>query len=132
MKVATMALCGLVVLAGCVTVAPTAPTVRPASEAPRERFSFASTATRATLAYACTPGPSGGGAQARAAAAHASFDAALAGFAARQASAASAAIDRGLTGEALSAELGRAGDAFAAEQRAGLDARYGCIPAGEV
>lgn len=131
MKVAMIALCGLVAMAGCVTAVPTAPTVRPASEAPRERFTFASTATRATLAYACRPGASGGGTAARAGAAHASFDAALAGFAAQQASAASAAIDRGLTGAALSAELSAAGDAFAARQRSDLDARYQCIPAGE-
>ncbi|MFM2388958.1 MAG: hypothetical protein RLZZ437_513 [Pseudomonadota bacterium] len=131
MKIALVALFGLGMLAGCVTVVPAAQTVRPASEAPRERFTFASSATRATLAYACRPGPQDGGTAARAAAAHASFDAALAGFAAQQASAATAAINRGLTGAALSAELSQAGDAFAADQRAGLDRRFGCIPAGE-
>jgi hypothetical protein len=101
-----------------------------AETAPRERFSFPSSATNATLSYACKPGAEGGGPAARAQAAHASFDAALASFAASQASAASAAIDRGLTGAALSAELSAAGDAFAAEQRTGLDARFGCIPGG--
>lgn len=131
MKIKSIVLCGLLGLSGCVAVAPAAPPVRAASEAPRERFTFASTATRATLAYACRPGAAGGGPAARAQAAHASFDAALAGFAAAQASAASAAINRGLTGAALSAELSAAGDAFAASQRADLDARYQCIPAGE-
>jgi hypothetical protein len=131
MKMAAVVLCGLAALSGCVAVAPSAPTRPAASEAPRERFTYPSSATRATLAYSCRPGSQGGGTEARAQAAHASFDAALAGFAARQASAASAAIDRGLTGAALSAELSAAGDAFAAEQRSDLDARYGCVPAGE-
>ncbi|MGL5011011.1 MAG: hypothetical protein ACRC6I_14120 [Paracoccaceae bacterium] len=133
MKVIVTLLLGATLLGACVPVTQTAPSgARPVAAAePRERFTFPSTATRATLAYACRPGPQGGGTAARAEAAHASFDASLAGFAATQASAASAAIDRGLTGEALSAELGAAGDAFAAEQRARLDASYGCIPAGE-
>ena len=128
---ASLALGAMVVLSGCVTAAPPASTTRAAAEAPRERFTFASSATQATLAYACRPGAAGGGAQARAAAAHASFDAALGVFAAEQASAATAAINRGLTGAALSAELSAAGDAFAASQRSDLDARYQCIPAGE-
>jgi hypothetical protein len=132
MKIAALVLCGLVGVSGCVAVAPAAPTQqRAAADAPRERFTFPSSATRATLAYSCRPGAQDGGTAARAAAAHASFDAALAGFAARQSSAATAAIDRGLTGTALSAELSAAGDAFAAEQRSDLDNRFGCVPAGE-
>ena len=43
-----------------------------------------------------------------------------------------AAINSGRTGEALDADLKRAGDEFAARQRAELDSRYGCLPAGEV
>lgn len=133
MKIALVVLVGATMLAACLPVPSAAPVgTRPvAQQEPRERFTFPSTATRATLAYACRPGAEGGGTAARAGAAHASFDAALGGFAARQASAASAAIDRGLTGAALSAELSAAGDAFAAEQRSSLDGRYGCIPAGE-
>ena len=131
MKAVAIALSGLVMLAGCMPAARTAPVApRPAADAPRERFTFPSSATSATLAYACTPGSQGGGTAARAQASHASFDAALAAFAAGQASAASAAIDRGLTGAALSAELSAAGDAFAAEQRSRLDRQYGCIPSG--
>jgi hypothetical protein len=131
MKIASVVLCGLVALSGCVAVTPSQPVRQAAAEAPRERFTFPSSATRATLAYSCSPGAQGGGTAARAQAAHASFDAALAGFAASQASAATAAINRGLTGTALSAELSAAGDAFAAEQRSSLDSRYGCVPAGE-
>ncbi len=131
MKVAALVLGGLVAVSGCVAVAPSTPVRQAAAEAPRERFTFPSSATRATLAYSCRPGAEGGGTEARAAAAHANFDAALAGFAAQQASAATAAINRGLTGAALSAELSAAGDAFAASQRSDLDSRYGCVPAGE-
>jgi ribosomal protein S9 len=131
MKIAAVVVCGMVGLTGCVAVAPTPPVRQAAAETPRERFTFPSSATRATLAYSCRPGAQGGGTEARAQAAHASFDAALAGFAASQASAATAAINRGLTGAALSAELSAAGDAFAAEQRARLDGQYGCVPAGE-
>jgi hypothetical protein len=133
MKAAFVILVSAMALGACVPTAIVAPSGGGAApQTPRERFTFPSSATRATLAYSCRPGAEGGGTAARAAAAHASFDAALKGFAAQQASAASAAIDRGLTGDALSAELGRAGDSFAAGQRTDLDRRYGCIPAGEV
>lgn len=130
MKLAAVILCGLVAVSGCVAVAPAAP-VRQAAEAPRERFTFPSTATRATLAYSCRPGAQGGGTAARAAAAHASFDAALSAFASGQEAAATAALNRGLTGSALSAELSAAGDRFASEQRSDLDARFACVPAGK-
>ncbi len=129
MKAAITAMC-LVVLSGCVvlpvgTVAP--PAGGGASQQGRERFTFASTTTRATLAYACTPG---NGAAARAQSTHAAFDAALSGFVARQAAASIAARDAGQLGAAFDADLRAQGDAFSANQRAELDARYGCIPAG--
>ncbi len=133
MKVQLTLAC-LVALSGCIVV-PTgtvAPTGAAASlQQGRERFTFPSTSTRATLAYSCRPGAEGGGTAARAASAHASFDRALAGFAAQQASVTMAAINSGQTGDALDADLKRAGDDFAARQRADLDSRYGCIPAGE-
>jgi hypothetical protein len=129
MKAAVMAV-GLTLLGGCV-VLPTGNIAPPpgGNVAPqaRERFTFPSATTRATLAYACTPGS---GTAARAQSAHTAFDAALSGFAARQAAASIAAVNAGRSGESLDAELKAQGDAFAAEQRASLDARYGCIPAG--
>ena len=129
MKAAVTAMC-LLVVGGCV-VLPTANIVPPpGGNAPpqaRERFTFPSATTRATLAYACTPGND---AAARAQSAHTAFDAALSGFAARQASASIAAVNAGRSGESLDADLKAQGDAFAAEQRSTLDARYGCIPAG--
>jgi hypothetical protein len=129
MKTALKAMC-LVVLGGCVvlpvgTVAP--PAGGAASQQGRERFTFASTTTRATLAYACTPG---NGAAGRAQSAHTAFDAALSGFVARQAAASIAARNSGQLGTAFDAELRAQSDAFRAEQRSTLDARYGCIPAG--
>jgi hypothetical protein len=132
MKAAMTAMC-LVVLAGCV-VLPTGAVPPPSGGAvapqARERFTFPSTTTRATLAYSCRPGAEGGGPAARAQATHAVFDQALSGFAARQAAASIAAVNAGRSGESLDAELKAQGDAFAAQQRADLDARYGCIPAG--
>ncbi len=129
MKSALTAMC-LVVLGGCV-VLPVG-TVTPqsggaVSQQGRERFTFPSTTTRATLAYACRPG---NGAAGRAQSTHAAFDAALSGFAARQAAASIAAVNAGRSGASLDADLKAQGDAFAAEQRSSLDARYGCIPAG--
>jgi hypothetical protein len=129
MKAALTAVC-MVVLSGCVVVPsgalppPTGGAVAPQG---RERFTFPSATTRATLAYSCKPG---GDAASRAQSTHAAFDAALSGFAARQAAASIAAVNAGRTGESLDAELKAQGDAFAAEQRSSLDARYGCIPAG--
>jgi hypothetical protein len=129
---ATPALICAAFLAGCVAPVPASQGAGVASNTEaRESFSFESTATRGRLAYACKPGPAGGGPAVRAAAAHASFDQALAGFAAEQASATMAAINAGRTGAGLDAELKRAGDAFGAGQRGDLDRRFGCIPAGD-
>jgi hypothetical protein len=129
---AAWGLLGLVLLSGCVVPSGALPPPGggAAPSAARERFTFPSTTTNATLAYACTPGANGGGPAARAQSAHAAFDAALSGFAARQAAASIAALNAGRSGESLDAELKAQGDAFAAEQRSSLDARYGCIPAG--
>ncbi len=126
---ATMTVMCLVMLGGCVVLPSAAPPPPGNAVAPqgRERFTFPSATTRATLAYACTPG---NGAAARAQSAHAAFDQALSGFAARQAASSIAAVNAGRSGESLDAELKAQGDAFAAEQRSSLDARYGCIPAG--
>ncbi len=132
MKAALAAVC-LVVLSGCVVPSGTAaPPPGGAATIPqgRERFTFPSATTRATLAYSCRAGGDGGGPAARAQATHAAFDQALSGFAARQAAASIAAVNAGRTGESLDAELKAQGDAFAAQQRTDLDARYGCIPAG--
>ena len=129
MKAAITAMC-LAMLGGCVVlpvgnIAP--PPGSGVAPQARERFTFPSATTRATLAYACTPGND---AAARAQSSHTAFDAALSGFAARQAAASIAAVNAGRSGESLDAELKTQGDAFAAAQRSSLEARYGCIPAG--
>jgi hypothetical protein len=131
MKAAMTAMC-LVVLTGCVVPSGTLPPQPgpPAAPQGRERFTFPSANTSATLAYSCRPGAEGGGTAARAQSTHAAFDAALSGFAARQAAATIAAVNAGRSGESLDADLKAQGDAFAAEQRSTLDARYGCTPAG--
>ena len=129
MKMRFFAVTGLVALAGCVAQSPS-PTAAPATAA-REEFVFASTLNSGSYKYACTPGAQGGGAAARAAATHAAFDQALAGFAASRTTAAAAALAAGRSGGALTAEMQAAGDTFAAEQRATLDARHGCVPAGQ-
>jgi hypothetical protein len=125
------ALCGVAVLTACVAPSPTPRAAPAAAAVAREEFVFASTRNTGSYKYACTPGAQGGGTAARAAATHAAFDQALAGFGASQTAAAAAALAAGRSGTALQAEMTSAGDAFAAEQRATLDAQYGCAPGGQ-
>lgn len=127
MMVRIFGLCSVAVLTACVATGPTPRSQAPAA-ADREEFVFASTLNTGSYKYACTPGSD---AQTRAAATHAAFDQALAGFAASRTAAATAALAAGKSGDALTAEMQSAGDAFAAEQRATLDAQHGCVPAGQ-
>jgi hypothetical protein len=118
------------VLTACVAPSPTPRAAAPAA-ADREEFVFASTLNAGSYKYACTAGAQGGGAAARAAATHAVFDQALSDFAASRTPVAAAALAAGRSGDALAAEMQAAGDTFAADQRAKLDAQYGCVPAGQ-
>jgi hypothetical protein len=121
---------GLAVLAGCVAQSPT-PRAAPAAAA-REEFVFPSTLSAGSFKYACTAGAQGGGPAARAAAAHAAFEQELASFSASQTTVAQAALAAGRSGDAVTADMKTAGDAFAADQRSKMDSQYGCVRSGQV
>jgi hypothetical protein len=127
MMMRILGVCGVAVLTACVGAAPAPRATAPAA-VDREEFVFASTLNAGSYKYACTPG---GDAPTRAAATHAAFDQALAGFAGSRTAALAAALAAGKSGDALTAEMQAAGDVFAADQRALLDAQHGCVPAGQ-
>jgi hypothetical protein len=131
MMMRILGVCGVAALAGCVASSPAPRAAAPAA-ADREEFVLESTIAAGSSRYSCTPGSEGGGAAARAAAAHAAFEQELATFSASQTAVAQAALAAGRSGEAVTAEVQTAGDAFAADQRVKLEDQYGCFRAGQV